>query len=76
MPLSPGSSQYDSMEEEPDNQKVKVDDWVIVKFCGKKRMRYFVGLVTNSNHDVLIVKFARRSECRDSNGLILLMYMR
>ena len=29
MPQSPGSCQYDSMEEEPDNQKVKVDDWVI-----------------------------------------------
>ena len=28
MPQSPGSSQYDSREEEPDNQKVKVDDWV------------------------------------------------
>ena len=26
MPRSPGSSQYDSMEEEPDNQKVKVDN--------------------------------------------------
>ena len=44
MPQSPGSSQYDSMEEEPDNQKVKVDDWVIVKFCGKKKDEIFCWL--------------------------------
>ena len=62
MPRSPQSSQDDSMEEELDKQKVQVDDWVIVKFCGKKRIRYFVGLVTENNHDVLTVKFARRSE--------------
>ena len=76
MPQSPGSNQYDSMEEEPDNQKVKVHDWVIVKLCGKKRRRYFVSLITNSNRDVLTMKFARRSEGRDSNGLILLMLLR
>lgn len=61
MPQSPQSSEDDSIEEEH-NQKVKVDDWVIVKFYGKKRMRYFVGLVTDNNHNVLTVKFARRLE--------------
>ena len=41
-------------------QKVKVDDWSIVKFCGKKKdERYVVSLITNSYHDVLTVKFAR-----------------
>lgn len=50
------------MEEELTNHQVQADDWVIFKFCGKKRIRYFVGLIYESNDGVFTVKFARRIE--------------
>lgn len=48
------------MEDETLKNQVKVNDWVIVNFSGKKRIRYFVGLVTDHNQDNLTVKFSRR----------------
>lgn len=50
------------MKEELNNQKVHVDNWVTVKFCEKKSMKYIDVLVIEGNHDVLAVKFDRRSE--------------
>lgn len=50
----------DEMEDETLKNQVKVNDWIILKFSGKKRIRYFVGLVTDHNQDNLTVKFSRR----------------
>ena len=55
-------SETDSSVQE--GQVPKVGDWIIVKYCGKRSTRRFVGKVLETASEELSVKFARRQEGR------------
>lgn len=47
-------------EDEDVSRKPNIDDWLLVKFTGKKSVKRFVGQITNIDEEGLTVKFARR----------------
>ncbi|KAG5861187.1 hypothetical protein JTB14_029027 [Gonioctena quinquepunctata] len=40
---------------------MNIDDWVLVKFPGKKSIKHYLGQIANITNDVIIVEFTRKN---------------
>lgn len=54
------SSESELESDIPFGSEISIGDWLIVKFCGKKQIKRFVGQVLERSVEGLTLKFARR----------------
>ncbi|KAK4873916.1 hypothetical protein RN001_013276 [Aquatica leii] len=58
--------EFEEMEQDLENvtkqvNDIEIDDWVLVKFPGKKSVKHYVGQIISISEDCITVKFARKS---------------
>lgn len=53
-------SEESESEGEINNRKPRINDWLLVKFDGKKSVKRFVGKIINIENEGVKVQFARR----------------